>query len=181
MQENNSMAFGRIKLRAMEPEDLELLYEWENDTSLWELSNTRAPYSRFVLAQYLKDASGDVFEQKQVRLIIQTEEKRAVGAVDLYDIDLFHQRAGVGILIHKAEDRRQGFAFDALNALENYASETLGVRQLYACISEDNTPSIHLFEKAGYSLTGIKKKWLNTLHGWKDEWFYQKILVQGTY
>ena len=171
------MAIGRIELRSMEPEDLELLYEWENDTSLWELSNTRAPYSRFLLAQYLKDATGDVFEQKQVRLIIQTEEKMAVGAVDLYDIDLFHQRAGVGILIHKTEDRRHGFASDTMKALENYASETLGVRQLYACISEDNHPSIHLFEKAGYSLTGIKKKWLNTLTGWKDEWFFQKILV----
>ena len=179
MQENNRMAFGRIELRAMEPEDLELLYEWENDTSLWELSNTRAPYSRFLLAQYLKDATGDVFEQKQVRLIIQTEEKMAVGAVDLYDIDLFHQRAGVGILIHKTEDRRHGYASDTLKALENYASETLGIRQLYACISEDNHPSIHLFEKTGYSLTGIKKKWLNTLSGWKDEWFFQKILVPG--
>jgi diamine N-acetyltransferase len=132
-----------------------------------------------LLAQYLKDATGDVFEQKQVRLIIQTDEKMAVGAVDLYDIDLFHQRAGVGILIHKTEDRRHGYASDTLKALENYASETLGVRQLYACISEDNHPSIHLFEKAGYSLTGIKKKWLNTLSGWKDEWFFQKILVPG--
>jgi diamine N-acetyltransferase len=181
MQENKRIAFGRIELRAMEPEDLELLYEWENDASIWELSNTRAPYSRFVLTQYLKDASGDVFEQKQVRLIIQTEEKRAVGAVDLYDIDLFHQRAGVGILIHKIGDRRRGYASDTLKALENYASEILGVRQLYACISENNTPSIHLFEKAGYSLTGIKKKWLNTLNGWKDEWFYQKNIVPGSY
>jgi diamine N-acetyltransferase len=179
MQENNRIAFGRIELRAMEPEDLELLYEWENDTSLWELSNTRAPYSRFLLAQYLKDASGDVFEQKQVRLIIQNEEKRAVGAVDLFEIDLFHQRAGVGILIHKTEDRRHGYASDTLKALENYASETLGIRQLYASISEDNNASIHLFEKAGYSLTGIKKKWLNTLSGWKDEWFFQKILIPG--
>jgi diamine N-acetyltransferase len=180
MQENNRIAFGRIELRAMEPEDLELLYDWENDTSLWELSNTRAPYSRFLLAQYLKDASGDVFEHKQVRLIIQTEEKKAVGAVDLFEIDLFHQRAGVGILIHKTEDRRHGYAIDTLKALENYASETLGVRQLYASISEDNHASIHLFEKAGYSLTGIKKKWLNTLKGWKDEWFFQKILVPSS-
>jgi diamine N-acetyltransferase len=180
MPENNRMEYGAVQLRAMEPEDLELLYVWENDTSLWELSNTRAPYSRFVLAQYLKEATGDVFEQKQVRLIIEAEDKRAVGAVDLYDIDLFHQRAGVGILIHKQEDRRQGFAFDTLHALDIYASEILGIRQLYACISEDNTASIQLFEKAGYSLSGIKKKWLNTLHGWKDEWFYQKILVPGS-
>jgi diamine N-acetyltransferase len=174
---NNVLAYGRINLRAPEPEDLDYLFEWENDASLWELSNTRAPFSKFVLAQYLKEVSRDIFEQKQVRLIIQTEEKKVIGAVDLYDIDFFHQRAGVGILIHKNEDRRQGFASEVLIALENYASGILGIRQLFACISEDNTPSIHLFEKAGYSLTGIRKKWLNTMKGWKDEWFFQKMLV----
>ena len=173
----NIMASGRITLRALEPEDLDLLFEWENDSSLWIISNTRAPFSKYVLTQYLKNASRDVYEQKQVRLIIETTDKKGVGAVDLFDIDFFHQRAGVGILIHKTEDRRHGYASDALNALENYVTETLGLRQLFANISEDNTGSIHLFQKAGYSLTGIRKKWLNTLSGWKDEWFFQKMLV----
>lgn len=177
MAPNERLASGNITLRALEPEDLDLLYEWENNRALWEISNTRAPFSRFVLAQYLKDSARDVFETKQVRLIIQAEGTKAVGAVDLYDIDLFHQHAGVGILIHNKEDRQHGYASDALSALENYAGETLGIRQLYACISEDNTPSIHLFEKAGYSLTGIRKQWLNTLRGWKDEWFYQKMII----
>jgi len=53
----------------------------------------------------------------------------------------------------------------------------VGLRQLFASIAEDNTPSIDLFQKAGYDLTGIRKKWLNTLKGWKDEWFFQKILT----
>jgi diamine N-acetyltransferase len=174
---DNIMAYGQVILRAVEPEDIDLLFEWENDSSLWELSNTRAPFSKYVLAKYLKDASLDVFEQKQVRLIIQTEGDRPVGAVDIFDIDFFHQRAGVGILIHKTEDRHHGFASDALKVIENYVTDTLGIRQLYANISEDNTYSIQLFQKAGYNLTGIKKKWLNTLSGWKDEWFFQKILV----
>ena len=174
---SNRLESGQVVLRAIEPEDLDLLYEWENDTSLWELSNTRAPFSKQVLAQYLKNTSRDIYEQKQVRLIIQVEGNRPVGAVDLFDIDLFNQRAGIGILIHKTEDRRHGYALDALKALEHYVTEILGIRQLFANISEDNTESIHLFQKAGYTLTGIKKKWLNTMKGWKDEWFFQKILV----
>jgi diamine N-acetyltransferase len=177
MQMNNILAHGIVKLRALEPTDIDLLYEWENDSSLWELSNTRAPFSRHVLAQYLENAGQDIFEQKQVRLIIQTTEGKPVGAVDLYDVDLFHQRAGIGILIHRNEDRRHGYATDTLAVLENYASEILGIRQLFASIREDNDASIHLFQKSGYALTGIRKKWLNTLKGWKDEWFFQKILV----
>jgi diamine N-acetyltransferase len=179
MQERNRISHGKVELRAIEPEDLDLIYEWENDISLWHLSNTRIPFSRHVLSQYLTEASGDVYEQKQVRLIIQTLDARAVGAVDLYDIDFFHQRAGVGILIHQSGDRHLGYASDALSALEQYALETLGLRQLFAVIPEDNTASIRLFEKSGYSLTGIRKQWLNTITGWRDEWFYQKILVPG--
>jgi len=176
MRAPNRITCGRVELRAIEPEDLDLIFEWENDTSLWHLSNTRAPFSRHILARYLAETSGDVYEQKQVRLIIQTLDGRAVGVVDLYDIDFFHQRAGVGILIHQAEERRQGYASDTLGALDQYALETLGLRQLFALISEENTASIGLFEKSGYGLTGIKKQWLNTLSGWKDAWFYQKLL-----
>ncbi len=174
---DNGLAYGRVHLRAVEPEDLELLYGWENDTSLWESSNTRAPFSKHTLAEYLRHASYDLYATRQLRLIIETQEGLPVGAVDLYDIDLFHQRAGVGIVIPGSSDRRHGFASDALNALEQYAAGVAGLRQLFACVSEDNGPSISLFQKAGYQLTGIRKRWLNTLKGWKDEWFFQKMLV----
>lgn len=172
----NLLSFGKVVLRPPEPSDLDLLYTWENDTSLWEISNTHAPFSRQVLARYLENAGRDLYEQKQVRLIIQEESGRAVGAADLFDIDLFHQRAGVGIMVHLREDRHLGYASDALKVLDLYALEGIGLRQLYAAVAEDNTPSLGLFQKAGYECTGIRKKWLHTLYGWKDEWFFQKIL-----
>lgn len=174
---DDMLRYGQIILRALEPEDIDLLYNWENDTSLWKLSNTRSPFSRHILAQYLKDSTRDIYEQKQVRFIIQTIDLQPVGAIDLFDFDPYHQRAAVGILIHNTENRRHGYALNALNALENYAINALGIRQLSASISEENNASIHLFEKAGYQVTGIKKQWLRTPDGWRDEWFLQKILI----
>jgi len=174
---NDLLQYGNISLRALEPGDIDLLYEWENDSSLWTISNTRAPFSKHLLAQYIESAARDIYEQKQLRLIIQTVELRPVGAIDLFDFDPYHQRAGVGILIHHTEDRHQGFASDALQALENYALHFLGLRQLYANVSEENTASLKLFQKAGYEVTGIKKKWLRTPTGWRDEWLLQKILT----
>ena len=85
-------------------------------------------------------------------------------------------RAGIGILIHKAENRNQGYASDALNAIFGYAVEILGLKQLFANISAKNEVSIHLFEKAGFTRSGIKKNWLKTTAGWEDEIFFQKIL-----
>ena len=33
-----------IRLRALEIEDLDMLYLWENDTSLWHYGNNIAPF-----------------------------------------------------------------------------------------------------------------------------------------
>ena len=104
-----------ISLRALEPEDLEILYLWENNTAVWQLSGTLVPYSKYVLKQYLQNAGKDIFELKQLRLIIELrEEKRPVGAIDLFDFDPYHKRAGVGVLIADQSDRGKGYAREAL-------------------------------------------------------------------
>jgi len=171
------LKYGKIFLRPLEPEDIDLLYQWENNMEIWEMSNTKTPFSRYILAEYIKNSHKDIYEIKQLRLIIQNKEDRPVGAVDLFEFEPYHQRAGVGILIHKTEDRNQGYATDALKALSDYSLNVLGLKQIYANISEDNRQSISLFEKTGFVKSGIKTNWLKTPEGWKDELFYQKVLV----
>ena len=41
-------------LRALEPEDLELIYQIENDQDNWEVSQTQTPFSKYVIRQYLR-------------------------------------------------------------------------------------------------------------------------------
>ena len=173
---NNQLKSGKIALRPLEPEDIDILYKWENDMSIWEVSNTKTPFSKHVLAQYLIEAARDIYETKQLRLIIQNEKLEAVGAVDLFDFEPYHLRAGVGVLIHNAADKNKGYASDALKALSNYAFEILGLKQLYANITADNLISIKLFEKSGFEKVGIKKDWIKTPSAWKDEILFQKML-----
>ncbi len=170
------LTYGNIQLRPLEPEDIKILYEWENNTLVWEVSNTKTPFSKYILTQYLKESHRDIYEAKQLRLIIQTLKGEAVGAVDLFDFDPFHQRAGVGILIHKTEERQKGFASDALEALCNYSKNVLGIHLLYANITADNKTSIHLFQKLNFKISGTKTEWIKSPSGWKDELFLQKTL-----
>ncbi|HKI89014.1 MAG TPA: GNAT family N-acetyltransferase [Draconibacterium sp.] len=174
---NNYLTYGNISLRPLEPEDIDLLYQWENNMEIWEVSNTKTPYSRHILAQYLQESVKDIYELKQLRLIIENEHSEPVGAVDLFDFEPYHLRAGVGILIHNPDDRNHGIATKALQALSNYALHVLGVKQLYANIATDNKVSIHLFEKLGFTQAGIKKDWLKIPGGWKDEILFQKMLA----
>ncbi len=174
---NNQLTHGKIVLRSLEPEDVDLLYRWENNMEIWEFSNTRSPFSRHILAEYIKNSARDIYENKQLRLIIANWERHPVGAIDLFDFDPYHMRAGVGILVHNVKDRNQGYAYDALEALSGYAVNSLGLKQLFANIGADNKTSIKVFEKAGFVRNGVKKYWLKTNTGWKDEYFFQKIMA----
>ncbi len=173
---NNQLNYGKISLRPLEPDDIGLLYQWENNMDIWNVSNTKTPFSKYILAEYLKESAKDIYETKQLRLIIQNEAFTPVGAVDLFDFDPYHMRAGIGILIHNAENRKQGYATDALYAIFGYAVEVLGLNQLFANIATKNDASIRLFEKAGFTQSGIKKNWLKTTTGWEDEIMFQKML-----
>jgi diamine N-acetyltransferase len=173
---NNQISYGKIILRPLEPADIDLLYRWENNMEIWELSNTHTPFSKYILNEYINNSFKDIYQTKQLRLIIENWEKQPVGAVDMFDFDPYHLRAGIGILIHNPNDRNRGYAFDALKALEEYVIMSLGLKQLYANIGTDNTSSIRLFKKAGFEQTGLKKSWRKTASGWMDELFFQKIL-----
>ncbi|MGO1586116.1 MAG: GNAT family N-acetyltransferase, partial [Mesonia sp.] len=49
-----------VCLRALEPEDLLFLEEVENNESLWEVSATQVPFSRFILSKYLENRHVDI-------------------------------------------------------------------------------------------------------------------------
>lgn len=164
-----------IKLRALEPEDLEFLFQIENNESFWEVSHTQAPFSKFLLKQYLENAHLDIFEAKQLRLVIDEKSTgKSIGMIDLFDFNPQHKRAGIGILIHP-DFQQKGFASEALQLLINYCFTHLHLHQLYANITNDNTNSLHLFEKQNFKQIGIKKDWIFYNGTYKDELLFQLI------
>ena len=98
-----------------------------------------------------------------------------IGTIDLFDFDPLHQRAGIGILVAASQNRRKGYASEALSALIRYAFETLQLKQLYCNILENNPASIELFQKAGFEITGIKKNWIRSDSDWLDEYLLQLL------
>ena len=164
-----------ITLRAIEPEDIELLYSWENDPEIWEVSHTLVPYSKYILALYIKNSDKDIYETKQLRLMIDTNEGKTVGAIDLFDFEPHHSRVGVGLLIHNKEDRSKGYASEALDLLISFCFKKLNIHQMFANIESRNKISLGLFEKHGFRICGTKKEWLRTDSGWKDEMMLQLL------
>ena len=165
-----------IYLRALEPDDLDFVYEIENDETIWELSNTITPFSKHVLTEYLANSHRDIYDVKQLRLVISNYENEAVGMIDLFDFDFKNKRAGVGIIVKKSEDRNKGYGGDALKLLTQYCKNHLDLHQLYCNISEENKASLKLFQNQGFEIVGLKKDW-NFINGdFENEYLLQRIV-----
>jgi diamine N-acetyltransferase len=163
-----------MRLRALEPEDLEVLYGWENDSNHWRYGATLSPYSRFSLKEYLSESRLDIFQTRQLRLMITLKtDGCAAGSIDLYDFDPVNGRAGVGVLID-GRYRRQGLALRALNLLKAYAFCFLGMKQLYALVPEANEASVRLFCSGGFEIAGFLRDWIK-----HDEAFEGAFLMQA--
>ena len=171
------MRSENIQLRALEPTDIDLLYKWENDTSAWHLSSTLTPFSRFALEQYVINAGEDIFATKQLRLMIDVHSGQTTittGCIDLFDFDPVNLRAGVGIMIIKAE-REKGYASEALDLMIDYAFNKLRLHQLYANVIATNVASLDLFKKKHFIVIGVKKEWIISENNWEDEYMMQLI------
>ena len=162
----------------MEPGDVDFIYQMENDPAIWHLGNTVVPFSRFQIEQYAFTSQHNIYAEKQLRLMIElkvtSHKNKAIGAIDLYDFDPLHKRAGIGILIIH-EERKKGFASESLRLLIRYSFEILMLHQLFCFISPENIPSLHLFKKHGFVKCGIKKEWRLKEGVWTDEIMFQLI------
>ena len=162
-------------LRALEPDDLDILYDTENDKSLWKYSNTSSPFSKHSLKKFIENSHLDIIEHKQVRLVLSDKNNLPFGFIDLFKYDMINKRAGVGIIIFE-KYRSRGLGSISLDLIENYVKKYIPIHQLYANISTENIESIKLFEKHGYLKVGNKKDWIFYNNKYFDELLYQKIL-----
>ncbi len=152
-----------ITLRALEPTDIDTLYRWENDSTLWNTGSSITPFSRLQLWEYIQSYDGNIHTAHQLRLIIELKTTQvAIGTIDLYDYDARNNRCNIGILIDPAH-QQQGYGTQALTLATDYATQLLGIHSLAAIIATDNTPSIQLFNRCNYTIAATLKDWLSTV------------------
>ena len=162
-------------LRAIEPEDLDLMYIVENDWAVCQYSTITVPLSRYALKRYIEESAGDLFRDLQVRMtIIAPNGGTACGFLDITDLDAIHRRAQVGIVV-LPEAQGKGIATKALDEAAMYALQQ-GLHQLYAIVASDNLKARNLFLRASYVETTVLPQWLYVDGKFTDAILYQRIL-----
>ncbi|MFM1874882.1 MAG: hypothetical protein RL266_619 [Bacteroidota bacterium] len=164
----------KVTLREMHANDLNLIHDWENRPELKYLGNEHETLSKEQITDFISRSSGDIYTDGQLRLMIEVNGN-TIGCIDLFEFDRFNQRAGVGILIAEDENRKSGYAKEALNLLTNYCFEVLNLRQLYCHIPVDNEASLRLFSTCGFEETGRCRDWVKKGNAFIDAVFMQRL------
>ncbi len=170
----NTLKGKNIFLRALELEDIDYLFSIENNEKYWSISDSQIPFSKYLLNRCLKNSDMDIYEAKQLRLVITDFKNITIGLIDLFDIDFKNNRAGVAIIINE-KMRNKGFAKEALEMLIKYSKTHLSLHQLYCNILEDNTHSVNLFKSVQFKEVGLKKDWIKFDGKYKNEMLLQLI------
>lgn len=170
------MQSSSIRLRAVEPEDLDFMYLIENDTQLWKYGASNVPFSRFALRNFIEQTTNNLSRDGQLRLTIEHSSGFPIGFIDLENYDAVHNRAEVGIVV-SPEWQNQGVAGDALSLLMQYASDILHVHLLYAYVCRDNKPALRLFGNAGFMDSGVLPQWIRLASAYSDVIVFTKVLA----
>ncbi|MGN0232950.1 MAG: GNAT family N-acetyltransferase [Bacteroidaceae bacterium] len=166
-----------VILRAIEPEDLEVMSLVENDTRLWDCIDTTVPYSTFLLKEYIRRTSCNFYEDREVRMAIALPDGLAVGFIDLRDYEPRHLRAEVGIVL-MPEYQHLGLARRALSLLVEYSSRVLHLHQVYAYVQSANHQALRLFKAVGFRQTASLPQWTRCVDGWCDVVVLQMLLEE---
>lgn len=162
-----------ISLRALEPTDLDTLYQWENEATLWAVSDTVAPYSRKVLWEYLQQNTSDIYSTRSLRLIIDDDTTHeAVGTIDFFNFDPLNNRAELGLFI-APQHRGKGRGREALDLLCDYARNHIGMKQIHITVTTDNEVCLKLFREYGFEQAGTLKSWVK-----RGSKYYDAVILQ---
>lgn len=174
---NTLLDNGTIALRALEPTDLDRLLAWENDTALWAVTDTIAPFSRHLIWQYLQDYDGDIYRMRQLRLVItRLADGAALGTVDLLNFDPLNNRAELGLFVAR-DARGAGVGGQAVDLVCDYVARHLGIRQLYVHIAADNAPCLELFRQKRFAEVGTLRQWVKRGTAYHDIVLMQRLFA----
>ena len=152
------MSKYRLKYRALEPEDAALLFLWENNLEINQVSLSKVPLSKYILEQYVSEAHLDIQQAGQFRFMLEDNQGNSIGCVDLFDYCAIDRRSAIGIIVDE-KYRSKGYGSEAISLMKEYAFNRLGMHQLYCSVTVDNTISIKLFKAAGFRQIGVRKDW----------------------
>ena len=138
-----------VRLRPLEPTDLDREYTWINDPEVTEFLEARYPASREAERAWLEGQTKVSYPD--VTLAIETlAEGRHIGTLSLGSVHGEDRKATFGILIGEKEFWSRGYGTDATLTLLRFAFDEVNLRRVVLHVHEDNDRAIACYRKCGF-------------------------------
>ncbi len=148
----------RILLREYRSEDYNAIAAWINDeaTTRWMSTRFWPPQTAVDVQDYLSrmlQGSPNAYNF----VIADASDERYLGQLDMFRVDWRLRQGEIGLLIANAQNRGKGYAQEALRLFERFAFQNLGLERLELEVCMENTAALACYQKAGFTLEGVKR------------------------
>jgi len=142
-----------VRMRPLEPTDLERAYTWVNDPEVIRYLALRYPMSRKDEQRWLEEAPTNSFAGG-VRLAIETKDGVHIGNLDLHQANAEDRKAGLGIMIGDKDYWSNGYGTDATVTLLRFAFQEMNLNRVWLHVFEFNERAISCYKKCGFQVEG---------------------------
>ena len=160
----------RVTLRALRPEDVEVLWKYWADLDVSTRASTNAPrpYTLQETQAFFEELAK---KEELVRFVIEVDGA-VVGDCSLHDIDKHSRHCEVGIAIGKPH-WSQGYGQEALGLLVDFAFKHHNMHRVALEVLADDDRAVACYRKVGFVEEGAlrKRDWSNGK--------YHDVLVMG--
>ncbi len=139
-----------VRLRALEPSDVELAYTWVNDREVTAYLMLRYPMSRGQEEKYLSEASSEGSSFPDVRLAIETRDGVHIGMCGPHRARPEDRGAELGIMIGDKSFWSNGYGTDTMQTLVRFAFEQMNLHKVALGVFEFNERAQACYRKCGF-------------------------------
>lgn len=156
MTDQKNLNWTRVKLTPLDIADLDLIYEWQNDPAIRDLTmGFRFPIQRETARAWLESIRNDNAKSRIVFGIRADGDLK--GVVQLHTIDHYQRKALLGIYIGSHDERGKGLGYISTSLVLDYAFNGLDLRKVSLDVLSTNTGAIKLYEALGFVREGVKR------------------------
>ena len=150
------MIFGeRVRLRAIEREDLPRFVRWFNDPEVRENLDIFLPMSLGEEEKWYESVLGQDPVERPFAIDFQEEDNWVhIGSCGLFSFNQRAHHASLGISIGEKNYWNQGIGTDAVQTILRHAFETLNLNRVHLHVHESNHRAIRVYQKIGFMEEG---------------------------
>lgn len=155
-----SIIYGeRIRLRAVEREDVKKYFEWVNDPEVTYGLSLYLPMSMTDEERWFERASNRAPDEKPLAIEVRAGDGwRLIGNCTFFDMDGVAHSAEIGIMIGDKSVWNQGLGTETISLLLRHGFETLNLNRIALKVYSDNPRAKHTYEKVGFVHEGTLRE-----------------------